>query len=236
MAIWGCCSPAHCCQSALAGGFIYAALRSELNTHLAPQALFNLEFSWAQRPLLQAFPFPSTLGEVTLHPLSHAGVFIYSLCLKWVFPPLLWNFLPTATFTSFPTPGCWACAAAPAFSSWLGFVRDFPSPPLQWSEHPTLFATCLFCCYYLFSFFSFFPLWGSVCPGGYADLVQGYLWEYCVLFSSPCSLLLPKWSGHWCLMAREPSWFLHLTWSWDAICGLGVWRSQSFASSQWFFL
>jgi hypothetical protein len=28
------------CQPAVAGGFIYADLRSELNTHLAPQALF----------------------------------------------------------------------------------------------------------------------------------------------------------------------------------------------------
>jgi hypothetical protein len=34
-------SPAHCCQPAVAGGFIYADLRSEFNTHLAPQALFT---------------------------------------------------------------------------------------------------------------------------------------------------------------------------------------------------
>jgi hypothetical protein len=34
----------------------------------------------------------------------------------------------------------------------------------------------------------------------------------------------------------ESSWFLHLTWSGDAMCGLGVWRCQSFASSWWFFL
>jgi hypothetical protein len=65
-------------------------------------------------PLLQAFPFPSTLGEVTLHPLSLACVFIYSSCGKWVFPLLLWSFPPTAAFTSFPAPDCWACAAAPA--------------------------------------------------------------------------------------------------------------------------
>jgi hypothetical protein len=49
----------------------------------------SLTLTWAHRlcllrvllgpmPLLQAFPFPSTLGEVTLHPLSQAGVFIYS--------------------------------------------------------------------------------------------------------------------------------------------------------------
>jgi hypothetical protein len=78
-------------------------------------------------PLLQAFPFPSTLGKVTLHPLSQACMFIYSSHGKWVFPPLLWSFPPTATFTSFPAPDCWACAAASAFSSQL-VVRDFPSP------------------------------------------------------------------------------------------------------------
>jgi hypothetical protein len=90
-------------------------------------------------------------------------------------------------------------------------VRDFPSPPLWHSGCPTLFATCLFC-YCLLLSFSFFPGWGLVCPGGYADLAQGCLWEYHVLLSSPGGLRLPKWSGHWHLaVAREPSWFLHLT-------------------------
>jgi hypothetical protein len=92
-------------------------------------------------------------------------------------------------------------------------VRDFPSPLLRHSGHSTLFATCLFFCYcLLFSFFfSFFPGWESVCPGGYVDLAQGCLWEYCVLLSSPCGLRLPKPSGHWCLVAaQEPSWFSHL--------------------------
>jgi hypothetical protein len=118
-------------------------------------------------PLLQPFPFPSTLGKVTLHPLSQASMFIYSSHEKWAFLPLLWSFPPTATFTSFPTPDCWACAAAPAFSSrlvYLQFCEGFPSHPLQHSGHPALFATCLFCYCLLFSF-SFFPGWGSVCPG-----------------------------------------------------------------------
>jgi hypothetical protein len=161
-------------------------------------------------PLLQAFPFLSPLGEVTLHQLSQAGVFTYSSHGKWVFPPLLWKFPPTAAFTSFPAPDCCACSAAPAFSS--QFVRDLPSPPLWCSGCATLFAACLFCCYCLLFNFSFFPGWGSVCPGGYADLAQDCLWEYCVPLSSPCGLRLPKLSGHWCLVAeQEPSWFLHLT-------------------------
>jgi hypothetical protein len=69
MAICGCGSPAHCCQPAVAGGFIYADLRGELNTNLALEALLT-QSSPVSEPLLQAFPFPNTLGEVTLHPLS----------------------------------------------------------------------------------------------------------------------------------------------------------------------
>jgi hypothetical protein len=68
--------PARCCQPAVAGGVIYADLWGELSTHLALQALFTQ--SPVREPLLQAFPFLSTLGEVTLHPLSQACVFIYS--------------------------------------------------------------------------------------------------------------------------------------------------------------
>jgi hypothetical protein len=41
MAICGCGLPAHYCQPAVAGGVIYADVKSELNTHLALQALFT---------------------------------------------------------------------------------------------------------------------------------------------------------------------------------------------------
>jgi hypothetical protein len=85
--------PARCCQPAVAGGVIYADLRGELSTHLVPQALFT-QISPVRKPLLQAFPFPSTLGEVTLHPLSQACMFIYSSCRKWVFPLSCAIFLP----------------------------------------------------------------------------------------------------------------------------------------------
>jgi hypothetical protein len=46
-----------------------------------------------------------------------AAMFIYSSRGKWVFPPLLWSFPPSAILTSFPTPGCWAHAPAPARAS-----------------------------------------------------------------------------------------------------------------------
>jgi hypothetical protein len=110
MAICHCGLPVHCCQPAVVGGIIYADLWGELSTYLAPQALFTQ--SSVHEPLLQAFPFLSTLGEVTLHLLPLACVFIYSSHGKWVFSPLLWSFPPSTTFTSFPTPGCWAHATA----------------------------------------------------------------------------------------------------------------------------
>jgi hypothetical protein len=66
----------------------------------------------------------------------------------------------------------------------LAWYEGFPLP-LWCSGHPTLFATCLFCCYcLLFSFFSLSLDWSV--QGGYADLAQGCLWEVCVLLSSPC--------------------------------------------------
>jgi hypothetical protein len=158
-------------------------------------------------PLLQALLL-LIAGHVLL--LLLAGVFVYNSCGRGVLPPLLWSFPPSATLTSFAAPGCWACAPAPTLSgqAWLVYLQfreGFPSPPLR---RPTLFATCLYS-YCLLLSFSFFPVWGSVCPGGYADLAQGCLWKYHVPLSSPCGPRLPKPSGCRRLMvARVPSWFL----------------------------
>jgi hypothetical protein len=105
-------------------------------------------------PLLQAFPFPSTLGEVTLHQISHACMFIYISHGNWVFPPFLWSFSPTAAFTSFPAPDCWACTTTPALSGWL--VRDSP-PPLFSTQGTPPSLLCVFfviIAYYSVSLFS----------------------------------------------------------------------------------
>jgi hypothetical protein len=136
MAIFSCDLPACCCQPVVAGGIIYADLWGELSTHLAPQALFT------QSPvcelLLQAFPFPSTLWEVTPHLLSQSCVFIYSSCGKWVFPPLLWSFPLTAAFTSFSASDYWACAAAPAhLRVCLQLTWEVGLPPVLWSFPPS---------------------------------------------------------------------------------------------------
>jgi hypothetical protein len=130
----------------------------------------SLTLTWPRRlcllrvlcamPLLQAFPFPSTLGEVTLHPLSQASVFIYSSHGKWVFPPLLWSFLPLPLLQAFPL--LIARCVLPLLPPPAGLLWGIPLPTLWHSGHPALFATCLFCSYCLFSFFSFFP-WVGVC-------------------------------------------------------------------------
>jgi hypothetical protein len=192
--ICGCGLPARCCQSPVAGGVIYADLRGELNTHLALQALFT-QSSPVHEPLLQAFPFLSTLGKVTLHPLSLACMFVYNSCGKWVFPPLLWSFPPSATLTSFPAPGCWVHAPTPTGPAYLQFRDGFPSPNLQRSVHSTLFPACLYCSHCLLLSFSFFPGWRWVCPGGYAALARVVCGSTAVPLSSPCPRL-PKPSGH----------------------------------------
>jgi hypothetical protein len=111
-------------------------------------------------------------------------MFVYSSCGKWVFPPLLWSFPPCATLTSFPAPGCWAHAPAPARGSpacpaFLFTVPGrvpFPQSLALSVPHPLSRMSLLFLL--IISQFLFFPWVGSVCPGGYAALAQACLWEY----------------------------------------------------------
>jgi hypothetical protein len=123
MAICGCGLPACCCQPAVAGGIIYADLRGEFSTHLALQAFFT-QSSPVHEPLLQAFLFPSTLGEVTLHPLSQACVFVYSSHGKWVFPLSCGVFLPPPLLQAFPLvingQCCCSCQPPCLFTAHVG--------------------------------------------------------------------------------------------------------------------
>jgi hypothetical protein len=122
-----------------------------------PHRLCLLRVLLGVMPLLQAFPFPSTLGEVTLHQLSQANVFIYSSHGKWAFPPLLWSFPPTSAFTSFPALGCWACAAAPVFSS---RKKGFPLPPFGAQGAPPSLLCVFFVVIAYYSVSLFFPCVG----------------------------------------------------------------------------
>jgi hypothetical protein len=68
-----------------------------------------LQFMWEV-----GLPAPDYWAVLLLLP---ATMFVYRSCGKWVFPPLLWSFPPSATLTSFPAPGCWPRAPAPARAS-----------------------------------------------------------------------------------------------------------------------
>jgi hypothetical protein len=171
-------------------------------------------------------PFQA-LGKVTLHLHCQACMFIYSLCGKWVFSPLLWSFPPSATLTSFPTPGCWAHALPllppePLWPTQLVYLQSregFPSPNLRCSVHPTLFLACLICSYCLLLSFSF--------PRVEVSLSRG------LCFSHPGFSLGVPW--------HHKAHLVHVftsrlgTGDWrpgGPLCWLEVWGGQSYASSQ----
>jgi hypothetical protein len=78
----------------------------------------SLALPWPHRVcllrVLLGFPLSKHTGGSDTEP-AFSGLHVY-LQFTWEvgLPPLLWSFPPTTTFTSFPTPDCWACAAAPA--------------------------------------------------------------------------------------------------------------------------
>jgi hypothetical protein len=101
--------------------------------------------------LLQAFPFPSTPGEVTLHPLSLVCMFIYSSRGRWVFPPTCGVFLPPPLLQAFPLliagQCCCSCQLPCLFTAHVG-SHSFPLScgvflPLPLSQaFPLLVAGC----------------------------------------------------------------------------------------------
>jgi hypothetical protein len=111
-------------------------------------------------PLLQAFPFPSTLGEVTLHLLSQAGCLLTVHVGGGSSPLSCGVFLPSPLLQAFPllvAGHVLPLLPSPAWLVYLQFHEGLPLPPLRHSGHPTLFAMGLFCCYCLLLSFSFFP-------------------------------------------------------------------------------
>jgi hypothetical protein len=196
MSVWGCGSPAHCSQPAVAGGFIDCRSQEWASHSPSPPGFVYLESSWAQPPLLQAFPFPSALGEVALHLHSRAGVFIYSSRGKWAFLTLLWSFPPTTTFISFP---------APAFSGWLVYLQFHEGLPLfplfSTQDTPPSLLRVLF--FQLLVYYSvwFFPWVRVSLSRGLCWCGPGCLWEYRVPLTSPGGLLLQSMLGTgvwWC--------------------------------------
>jgi hypothetical protein len=153
-------------------------LRGELSTHLAPQALFT-QSSPVCEPLLQAFPFPSTLGEVTLHPHSQACVFIYSSRGKWVFPLSCGVLVPPPLLQAFLLliAGC----VPPLLPSPAWLVRDFPFPPFSTQgDPPSLLCVFFVVVYYSVSLFSL--------GGGRSVQEAMLIWPRIVCGSTACRL------------------------------------------------
>jgi hypothetical protein len=112
----------------------------------------NLALTWSHRLCLfrvllcrslcyRLSPFQA-LGKVTLPPRCQACMFIYSSCGRWVFPPLLCRFPPTATFTSFPAPDYWAVLLLLHAAMFVYRSRGkWVFPPLLWSFPPSATLT-----------------------------------------------------------------------------------------------
>jgi hypothetical protein len=129
MAICSCVLPACRCQPADAGGFIYGDLRSELSTHLAPQALFT-QSSPVPETAATSFPLSKHTGGGDTAPGSQACIFIYSSCGRWVFPLSCGVFLPPPLLQAFPllVPGCVPLLPSLSQLVYLQFCEGFPSP------------------------------------------------------------------------------------------------------------
>jgi hypothetical protein len=141
---------------------------------------------------------------------------------------------------AFPLQVCWAGATTPSFSGqliYLQFHEGLPFPPSSVLRVPCPLCYVSFVVvYYSVWFFSLFSLGGG-------QSVQGamLIWPRVVCGSTVCCLAhlvvcISLAGRKWHLVAQEPSWFLHLTWSGNAMCVLEVRRSQGLASSWWFFL
>jgi hypothetical protein len=110
----------------------------------------------------------------------------------------------------------WGVAPSPVFSAQ--------------GAQPSLLCVFLLLLLIIQFFFSFFPggamlIWPRVVCGRTACRLA-----HLVVCIFPSSLGTSIWWQH-----RSP-WFLRSTWSGNAMHRLGMWRSQSFASSQWFCL
>jgi hypothetical protein len=158
------------------------------------------------------------------HLPSAASLFIYSSSGEVPLPPSGGAFHMTMAVTSFLLSKV-AGQGPPVLPSPAGlFIYSLCEgvPLLHSPEFRTPGCLCYMSFFffqllvYYSVFFSFFPGWGSMCLGAYADLSQ----------EVPCAAYLltwwsPKQVRSWCLVAREPSWLLHLMRHGDAMCGLG---------------
>jgi hypothetical protein len=169
--ICGCGLPAGCCQPAVAGGVIYADLRGELSTHLAPVGFVYSEFSRAGAAAT-GFPLSKHTGGGDTAP-TFSGWRVY-LQFMWEegLPPSPVEFSSPCHFHKLSCS--WLQGAPPrshqslsgqARLVYLQFWEGFPSPffSAQGAPPSLLHVFIVLIAYYSGSLFS---------PGG-GQSVQG---------------------------------------------------------------
>jgi hypothetical protein len=128
-------------------------------------------------PLLQAFPLLIPGWCCSCQPpclfTAHVGRGSSSLSCGVFLPPPLSQAFPLLVVGRVP-PLLPSLARPSLFIYSSGGIPFPPSLALR-VPHPLCYVLLLFLL--LITQFLFFPWWGSVCPGGYADLAQGCLWE-----------------------------------------------------------
>jgi hypothetical protein len=87
-------------------------------------------------------------------------------------------------------------------------MRDSPLPPLALrAPHPLCYVSFFIIITY-YSVSLFFPRWGLVCPGGYADLAQGCLWKYRLAHLVVCVFPSHLGAGIWWWCGSPPGFSL----------------------------
>jgi hypothetical protein len=107
---------------------------------------------------------------------------------------------PAVSLSAFPAFVYWKFPqrSAPCFSPLLPCTYSTPSPLLHVPFQFLVYYSVLFC----------FVGQGSVCPGGYVGLSQGWLWEYyLMLICSPVGLHFPSRFGVSIWQCRSPPVF-----------------------------
>jgi hypothetical protein len=153
MTIWGCGSPAHCCQPAVAGGIIYADLSCERSTHLALKALFTQSSPVCEPHTGGGDTAPAFSGKHVYSHFTWEVVFPLS-CGGFLLLPLLQTLLlQVAGHVPLLLPFPAACCEV------------FPCPPFGiQGASPSLLHVFLLLLLLLIIHFFFFPPWeGSVC-------------------------------------------------------------------------
>jgi hypothetical protein len=139
-----------------------------------------------------SLPFCKDTGEGGTTPVFSSWLVYLQIAWEVPLPPLQWDPPHNIVTSLLSKVAGWVPPLLPSLAG-LFFYSSVRGCPLSFSAQgtpPSLLHVFLLLFFIIQFFFSFFPEWGSVCPGGYAGLAQGYLWEYCVLLSSPGGLLL----------------------------------------------